>query len=193
MTEKTKNNVELLIEFYKTKGRWPYSTECYKEINIGSLARNIFYDRIKLNDYYHNMLSKMEFFTSILHKKVLLLLEFLNTNERYPYSDEFYRDFNIYKFANAIKKGKLDNKLSNNDKKAIKENIYFNSTYKQFTYHKKTLLLIEFYDIYGRWPKITESFKDEKVGEFSTAAKRHRIPLLDVDKKLLEGKEFPFK
>ena len=74
MTEKTKNNVELLIEFYKTKGRWPYSNECYKEINIGSLAHNIFYDRIKLNDYYHNMLSKMEFFTSILHKKVFLIL-----------------------------------------------------------------------------------------------------------------------
>ncbi len=193
MTEKRKNNVELLIEFHKTKGRWPYSNECYKEINIGNFARNIFYDRIKLNDYYHNMLPKMEFFTSVFHKKVLLLLEFLNTNERYPYTDEFYRDFNIYKFANAIKKGKLDNKLSNNDKKAIKENIYFNSTYKQSIYHKKTLLLIEFYDTYGRWPKITESFKDEKLGDFSNAAKRYKIHLLDVDKKLLEGKEFPFK
>lgn len=193
MTKKTKNNVELLVEFYETKGRWPYARESYKEKNIGQFARNVIYNKIKLDNYYYNILLKKDFFTSILHKKVLILLEFLNTHKRYPYSDEIYRDFNIYKFAKSIKNGKLDDKLSKNDKKAIKENIYFNSTYKQYIYHKKTLLLIEFFNLYGRWPKFNESFKNTDIGSFTSYIRRHRINISNEDKNLLKEKGFIFK
>lgn len=193
MTKNTEEKLKLLIDFYETKGRWPKAKESYKGVKIGPFACGITYGNIMISDHYFALLSEMEFFTDYFHKKIIILLDFLNTNKRYPYTNEIYRDFNIYQFAYSIKNGKLNKHISDEDKNTLSKNIYFNSTYKQSIFHKRTLLLIEFYDLYGRWPKVKETFKGEKIGSFAYETKRHRKHLWYIDENLLKDKGFPFK
>src|SRR5574344_1545459 len=107
----THNRVLLLIEFYNKFNRWPKYTEQYKGIKIGVFFSNIKLKRTKLTDEDKKLLEKDGFyFTNIpanTHFKVNLLIEFLESFNRFPKTKEIYKGVNIGTFYSNLKSNKI--------------------------------------------------------------------------------------
>ena len=56
--------------------------------------------------------------------------------------------------------------------------------------HNKTLLLVEFYNLYKRWPKPKEMYKHIKIGSFAIYVKCGKVNIDIKDKKLLDSLGF---
>ncbi len=181
------NKVSLLLEFYDTFGRWPKRKETYKDIKLGIFAHNVKFNNTKVSDNDRKLLKSKGFFDSDTkhHNKVLLLLEFYDTFERWPMQKDVYKDIKLGMFANNVKFDKT--KISDNDRNLLKSKGFFDSGTR---HHKKILLLLEFYDIFGRWPKTEDVYKDIKLGMFANNIKFSHTKISDNDRKLLESKGF---
>lgn len=58
--------------------------------------------------------------------------------------------------------------------------------------HYKVLLLIEFYNIFNRWPKQREKYKDVNIGTFLSRIKNKYLYISDDDLILLKNIGFKF-
>ncbi len=180
--------VSLLLEFFDTFGRWPYQRETYKDVKLGMFANNVKFNKTKISDNDRKLLESKGFFISInekKHTKVLLLLEFFDIFGKWPKEKEVYKDVKLGVFASSVKYGKT--KISDNDQKLLKNKGFFDRGTK---HHSKVLLLLEFYDIFGRWPYPKEVYKDIKLGMFVRNIKSNNTKVSDKDLKLLKSKGF---
>ncbi len=189
--EKKHQKFLLLLEFFDKFGRWPKDKEEYKNEKIGAFARRIKSLNTKLSRENYDTLEKKEFFNNTLeqkkHEKVLLLLEFFDKFSRWPKQKEEYKNEKIGTFACSIKT--FSTKLSKEDYAILKGKKFFNNTREQKK-HKKVLLLLEFFDKFGRWPKQKEEYKNEKIGKFASSIKTLDIKLSKEDYAILKEKNF---
>ncbi len=56
--------------------------------------------------------------------------------------------------------------------------------------HEKVLLLLEFFDVFGRWSKTREEYKGKKIGIFAKDIKSTNIKLSKEDYDILKKKRF---
>ncbi len=191
MDEKRHEKVLLLLEFFDKFGRWPKRKEEYKNEKIGAFAHCIknFSTEISAEDY--DTLEKKRFFYNTVdeqkHKKVLLLLEFFDKFGRWPKSKEEFKGEKIGTFANSIKT--FNTKLTKEDYDTLKKKEFFKNIREQKK-HEKFLLLLEFFDKFGRWPKSKEEFKGEKIGTFVYSIKTLKTKLTAEEYSVLTNKGF---
>ena len=105
--------IKLLVEFYNKYGREPKWMEEYKGAKLGKFLNNIRIGNVKptteerklLKDigYRLDCLNKKE----IVHKKVLLLVEFYKEYNRRPKSSEEYKGVKIGRFLVNIKQNRV--------------------------------------------------------------------------------------
>ena len=198
--QKKHKKVMLLIEFHDRYGRWPKRSERYKNENIGRFVNSIKFSNIILSDEDYETLKNMNFFYSNYkhkvkkennvnyskHEKVLSLLEFYDKNGRFPKASEKYKMLDIGAWAKNIKQNNKN--LSEEDYKALEEKNFF-ITLEQKR-HNKVLLLLEFFDVFGRWPKSEEKYKGFKIGSFAQSVKYFKVSISNKDKYTLEEKGF---
>ena len=122
--DKIHNKVLLLVEYYNKFNKWPKTTDVYKGVNIGSFIRSIRSKATIISDDDNILLKNMGFdFNCIskkesVHNKLLLLIEFYKTFNRWPKLREVYKDVNIGRFASGIRFNGTS--LSNEDAKLLK-------------------------------------------------------------------------
>lgn len=122
-------------------------------------------------------------------KKVKLLLKYYNKKHRLPNKNEKYKGVNIYKFVEKIKNAEIT--LSSNKLEQLKAIGVFPHK-KKIAVHKKVLLLTEFFNEFGRWPKDREVYKDINIGKFFSNIRSNNTSISNSNKKLLNSLNFPF-
>ena len=196
---KIHEKVLLLVEFYKLFNRWPYQKDKYKNINLGHFMHSIKTKNTSINDSDKELLQKYNFpfetkkrDKNLIHEKVLLLVEFYTLYKRWPLKSEKYQGKNIGYFVRNIKI--KDTHLSNEDISLLEKiNFKFEYTHHKDSSHEKVLLLEEFYNLYGRWPKYSEIYKNVKIGTFNWSIKTKKTKLYGDDYQLLQKYNFEFK
>ena len=189
--------VLLLIEFYNIFNRWPKQREKYKDVNIGTFLSRIKNKYIYISDddlillknigFKFNTLSREE----QVHNKVLLLVEFYNTFNRWPKRTEKYKNVNIGGFCNNIRT--KETSISTDDTALLQYlNFNFNNTLQKEKVHNKVLLLVEFYNTFNRWPKTKETYKGVNIGAFARRIKRDKNSISSNDFELLKKLGFKF-
>ena len=187
--------VLLLIEFYNEYGRAPKTKEEYHSIKLGSFFSGVKYGNIKITQSDRKMLENLGLDLSTIsraekiHKKVLLLIKFYNEYGRAPKTPEEYHGEKIGEFFNRIKSG--NTKITQSDRKML-EDLGFNlsTINKAEEIHRKVLLLIQFYEEYGRQPKQRENYKDIRIGQFLNSIKFGNTQITRSDRKMLENLGF---
>lgn len=123
-------------------------------------------------------------------EKFNLLMEFYNSNNRWPKKEEYFEGKKIGKFAYQIKNNSI--KLTSECFLTLSKNNFFTDSMRAFYIHKKVLLLIKFFESFGRWPKSKEEFKGVKIGYFMKNVKFGNTSISQEDRVLLEKKGFNF-
>lgn len=189
--------VLLLTEFFKEFGRWPKIREIYKGIKIGYFFRNVKTNKTSITEYDRKVLNSLNFPFNFnlkkdsIHKKVLLLTEFFEEFGRWPKQREIYKDIKIGIFFKSIRLNTVS--LTKSDREILNSlDFPFDSNLKKASVHKKVILLTEFFEEFGRWPKTKEVYKDIKIGTFSRSIRLNNISISDSDKELLNSLSFPF-
>ena len=182
--------VLLLVEFYNLYHRTPKNREVYKDVNIGTFLSSIRQGNTTLSDKDALLLTDtgIRIISSnrkdVVHKRVLLLIEFYNLYHRTPKPNEIYKNINLYNFLVSIRRGNTT--LSSEDKKLLIETgIRITSKKRQYTTHEKALLLVEFYNLYNRHPKQKEEYKGFNIGTFLYSIRQNKARLSSEDTKLL--------
>ena len=121
---------------------------------------------------------------TIIHEKVLLLVEFYDLYHRTPTQNEVYKNIKLGKFLHNIQYRNTN--LPFEDKQLlINTGIKITSNKRLYTIHEKVLLLIEFYNLYNRTPKQNEIYKDIKLGTFLMNVRKGHTTLSTEDAELL--------
>lgn len=177
-----------LLKYFYQNNNWPEKEVIFEDINITNLSTKIKKNKISIASEDKSLLEKIGFFkvNPPNHSKVLLLIEFKEKFNRAPYFSEIYKGVNVYNLLYDIKTGCLN--ISNQDKETL-ENL---DLFKSNTYHKY-IALLEFYDIYNRWPNTNETFKTFNIGYFAKNIKFGNTYIPQKQKKILESKGFTFK
>ena len=196
---KIHEKVLLLVEFYTLFNRWPYQKEKYKNINLGHFMHSIKNKNTSIGESDRRLLQGYIFpfetnkkDKNMIHKKVLLLVEFYTLYKRWPNKAEKYKGQNIGYFVRNIKI--KDTHLSNEDISLLEKfNFKFEYIHHEDSSHEKVLLLIEFYSLYGRWPNYSEVYKNVKIGSFYSSIRLKKTKIYGDDYKLLQKYNFEFK
>ncbi len=182
--------VLLLVEFYNLYHRQPRRNEVYKNVKLGNFLSNIkrgettlsFEDKELLIDSGIRITAINK--KDIVHRKVLLLVEFYDLYHRTPTQNEIYKNVKLGSFLSNIKRS--DTTLSFEDKELlINSGIRITAINKKDIVHEKVLLLIEFFNLYNRLPKRNEVYKNVKLGNFLSNVKWGHTKLSSEDIKLL--------
>ena len=192
MEKQTRNRIpkeeliNLLIEFVNIYGREPKQQEKYKDANIGTFLSNIKHGNTALSSEYKTLLinSGIKITSNnkkdSVHNKVLLLVEFYNLYNRVPKMREVYKDVKIGHFLKSIRQG--NTKLSSKDATSLTNiGIRINFNNQKDSVHKKTLLLIEFYNLYNHTPKKDEIYKNINLYNFLMSIRRGNTKLSSED------------
>ena len=189
-----KEKILLLLEFYNEFGKWPKYNEKYKEVNLGTFLQNIKNLTTKISNEDYDILKEKGAFISYneckAHQKVLLLLDFYENFGRWPKRNDQYKGVNLGNFLNFVKNNVT--KVSNEDYDILKEKGAFIS-HNEYKKHQKVLLLLEFYENFGRWPKRNEQYKGVNLGNFLNFVKNNVTKISNGDYSALRKKGFLIK
>ncbi len=182
--------VLLLIEFYNLYHRHPKEREIYKNIKLGQFLDSIRQNKTVLLPEDVELLTNTgikitpNIKQTIIHEKVLLLVEFYDLYHRTPTQNEVYKNTKLGKFLHNIRYGNTN--LPFEDKQLlINTGIRITSNKRQDTIHQKVLFLVEFYNLYHRHPKRNETYKNINLYNFLIDVKRGATTLSSKDKELL--------
>ena len=195
--EEIHNKVLILIEFYNKFNKWPKTKETYKGVNIGSFSKSIKSKNTSISNDDAILLKNLGFNFDFIskkdqvHNKVMLLVEFYNTFNRWPITRETYKGVNIGAFAQSIRSKKTS--ISDDDTIFLKNiGFIFDCISKKESVHNKVLLLVEFYNTFNRWPKLREVYKNVNIGRFVSGIRFNGTSLSNEDAKLLKNLGFNF-
>ena len=198
--EQNHNKVMLLVEYYLTFNKWPKHSTIFKNVKIGVFMSNIKrYDRNPISKADKKILEKFDFeFQNIseidkTHQKVLILIDFFNTFNRWPKANEMYKGINISNFYYRLKNLRCNSLLYDDRNLLVNLGFKFNSTPRSIKIHQKVLILIEFYNKFQRWPKYNEEYRNEQIGAFSMRIKQKRVKLSKNDIEELKKLNFQFE
>lgn len=197
--EQNHNKVMLLVEYYLTFNKWPKHSTIFKNVKIGVFMSNIKrYDRNPISKADKKILEKFDFeFQNIseidkTHQKVLILIDFFNTFNRWPKANEMYKSINIFNFYYKLKKSRCNSLMDEDRNILLSIGFVFDNIPLRLRIHKKVLLLIEFYNKFNRWPKYNEEYKSEQIGAFALRIKQKRVKLSKNDIEELRKLNFQF-
>lgn len=197
--EQNHNRVMLLVEYYLTFNKWPKQSTIFKNVKLGVFMSNIKRnDRNSISKVDQKILEKFEFkFQSIseidkTHQKVLILIDFFNTFNRWPKSNEMYKGINISNFYYRLKNLRCNSILYDDRNLLVNLGFKFNSTPRSIKNHQKVLILIEFYNKFNRWPKSNEEYRNEQIGAFALRIKQKRVSISKSDIEELRKLNFRF-
>lgn len=198
--EQTHNKVMLLVEYYLTFNKWPKQSTIFKNVKLGVFMSNIKReDRKSISKADKKILEKFEFkFQSIseidkTHQKVLILIDFFNTFNRWPKSNEMYKGINISNFYYRLKNLRCNSLLYDDRNLLVNLGFKFNFTPRSIKNHQKVLILIEFYNKFNRWPKYNEEYRNEQIGAFALRIKQKRVNISKSDIEELRKLNFRFE
>lgn len=123
-SNKNHERIEQLVSIFKKEKRWLNDDEAYELFGIKNFTTRLKQSRIVISKQDLIILNDNGFFENRSHEKAIILLEFLNSKKRYPKKQEKYKNFNIYAFAEGIKRRGLKS-LPIEDYKLISANQYF--------------------------------------------------------------------
>lgn len=164
------DKLNLCKEFFKEYQRLPKHNEVYKDFKIGKFIQHI---KESCNSQLKQQVAKI-FEQEIRAVKVVKISdedkltfckEFYNEFKRLPKRCEIYKDFNIGCFIQHIKKGN-NSHLKHQVEEIFHQEIHDIKRTVKISSEDKLNLCKEFYKAYQRLPKITEVYKDFKIGKF---------------------------
>jgi len=104
-------NLYYLIRYIAETTTEPKSREIYEGRKIGSYLQNIKRGTVKLSEEDQNFLERLgvklhtENPQEKVHKKFLVLIEFLETYRRKPNTNDYYKNIHLYVFLRNIQTG----------------------------------------------------------------------------------------
>lgn len=198
--EQTHNKVMLLVEYYLTFNKWPKQSTIFKNVKLGVFMSNIKRNnRNSISKVDQKILEKFNFkFQSIseidkTHQKVLILIDFFNTFNRWPKSNEMYKGINISNFYYRLKNLRCNSLLYDDRNLLVNLGFKFNFTPRSIKNHQKVLILIEFYNKFNRWPKYNEEYRNEQIGAFALRINQKRVNISKSDIEELRKLNFRFE
>lgn len=198
--EQNHNKVMLLAEYYLTFDKWPKQSTIFKNVKLGVFMSNIKKnDRNSISKVDQKILEKFNFeFQSIskidkTHQKVLILVDYFNTFNRWPKPNEMYKGINISNFYYRLKNLRCNSLLYDDMNLLLNLGFEFNTTPRSIKVHQKVLILIEFYNQFNRWPKYNEEYKNVQIGAFSMRIKQKRVNISKKDIEELRKLNFRFE
>ena len=181
---KTAYQLELCKEFFNIYKRLPKYKEEYKEWKIGYFITNLkqghYNPQIKqqVEEIFQQEITVKKVVKISVEDKLNLCKEFYSEFKRLPKQSEEFKDFQIGRFINSIKQGKISQlkpqveEIFKQEIKAIKKTV----TFVKRTVEDKLNLCKEFYNEFKRLPQQREMYKDFKIGSFIDGFKRYRNP-----------------
>lgn len=194
----TNYNVNLLLDFYNTNLRLPRKNKAnLNEITLYNYMQDIKKCVVILSKEDYLLLEEIGIYVYKIkfriHEKVLLLIEFYKSFNRWPYQKEKYQSINLGNFMHSIKT--KNTSVNESDKELLqKYNFPFETNKRDKNLiHEKVLLLVEFYNLYKKWPNNNEKYKGQNIGNFVRNIKVKDTHLSNSDKELLENLNFKFE
>lgn len=179
--EKVREKVKLLELFYTKYGREPRSREIFKGEKLGYFLNNIRKGCTKIEDYEYERLEKLGFRLEPINvkaevsRKVELLKEYYLTFGEEPDITEVYKGVNLGIFLRNIYRNGV--KISAKDYTDLIDLGYSFQNKTERLKEKKIKALLKFYKKYGRLPKQSEEFENERIGIFLMNVKYGRTSI----------------
>jgi len=163
-----KERLQLCREFYDEFHRKPNSKDPpYKgSFNVYHFIHNNFDARNEIEEIFKFKIRGVMFTSD--NNKINICKRFYRENHRQTKSKEMYEDFKIGQLINNIGRPKyLGTEL-----RTELENIFGNltRTERRKTWEEKLELCSEFFNLYGRFPSISEKYKHFRIGAFTHRA-----------------------
>lgn len=136
MKYSSSERIRILIKIFDEEGKWLTDKEAFSLFNVKNFCTNLKRSRIIVSKEDLLELKNRGFFDNKLHEKAIILLEFLNSHNRYPKKNEIVKGFNIYSFAEGVKNKTLK-KLSHEDYNLLTKSPYLIKKRRSFTNVKK--------------------------------------------------------
>ena len=170
------DKINLCQEFYNEFKRLPLSYEKYKKFNIGNFIRIIKESgnkhlKEKIEEIFNEKIeTKIKLNILSIEEKIKLCNDFYKINKRLPKSNEIYKNWNIGKFINNLKRS--DNKdLKKHFEDIFNEKLEIKIKIIKISDEDKIKLCQEFYEENKRLPKQKEKYKDFNIGSFINGLK----------------------
>ena len=183
--------MDLFFKFYRENGRWPERNEIYEGVNIGNMYENTKKGRSKISEQCIPILEALNFFETkkkdTIHDNVLVLLEFFDKNDFWPFENEEYNGIKISRFAHRVLKGDIP--LKDCDRERLQKLNFFEGK-KKNAFHKKVKILLDFYNLYQRWPTENEIYKTMNLGNLFKYIRKNPDCIYEKDKIKLEELNF---
>ena len=185
------SRVNLLLEFVNENNRIPTQKEKYKEVRLGQFWSNI---KCRSNNLCKQYLEQNELLREDYERfrknreenkdkevitpdqKCIILLEFVNENNRIPTAKEIYKGIKLGIFWATIKGGQSNNvvykqyldqnELLREDYERVRKNREENKDKEVITPDQKCIILLEFVNENNRIPTQKEIYKGIKLGIF---------------------------
>lgn len=189
----THKKVLILGEFLQEFGRIPKGYEEYKNVKVGVLMTNIRHGSAKLSEKDRRYLESFNIELSAkkskklsMQKRVLALGEFYQKFGRSPKCKEEYNNIKIGSFLTSIKSGRII--LKDKDRKYLENiGVKLEPQNPQELVREKILILGEFYQKFGKVPKLDEEYKNIKIGSFFYCIKKGITKICDEDRIYLKN------
>ena len=164
------DKLNLCKEFFSEYQRLPKHNEVYKDFNIGSFINCLKCGNNSLTNQQVAKIFEQEIRAVKVVKisdedKLTFCKEFYNEFKRLPKRCEIYKDFNIGCFIQHIKHCN-NSQLKQQVEEIFHQEIHDIKRTVKISGEDKLNLCKEFYKAYQRLPKITEVYKDFKIGKF---------------------------
>ena len=164
------DKLNLCKEFFKEYQRLPKHNEVYKDFKIGKFIQHIKEScnsqlKPQVEEIFHQEIRAVKVVKISDEDKLTLCKEFYKAYQRLPKRCEVYKNFKIGSFIQHIKH------CNNSQLKQQVEEIFYQEIHDikrtvKISGEDKLNLCKEFFSEFKRLPKITEVYKDFKIGEF---------------------------
>jgi hypothetical protein len=159
--------VTLLVQFFNKFDRMPKSNEVYENRNLGNLFYKLKASKICISEDDKMLLEELGCYFSLesVKEKLKVVLEFFSQKSRMPYKEEVFKNIEIEKFYRALRNDWVT--ISEEERLLLKANeipLKKDDVYQRN--HEKVLVLVEFYEKFGRLPITKEIYNGVNIYTF---------------------------